>query len=95
MTMSIEGGLLTYTQLFEQEGKRHISNEPPTGRKVKYLNKNGYLYDLKFANQFFKEGQILTVKEIYVGRSSSKVVFFEQPTKEFNTALFEDVKDSE
>jgi hypothetical protein len=72
-TMSLKGGIDTYTF----PPKRYLSNTPPRGRKVKYLNDNGYDSDRDYANKYFKEGQILTVKEIYVGRSSSEVEFLE------------------
>lgn len=34
---------------------------------------------------------MLTVKEIYVGRSISEVEFLELPNKRFNTAMFADL----
>ena len=87
-TMSLEGGLNMYAFL----GKRFKSDIPPTGRKVRFLNKNGYDGDREYANKYFKEGQILTVKEIYVGRSSSEVEFEEFHDRRFNTVMFEDVR---
>ena len=45
----------------------------------------------KLANKCFKEGDILTVKEIYVGRSNSDVEFKEFLNKRFNTVMFKDV----
>ena len=85
--MSLKGGIDTYSRNFE----RYKTNEPPEGRKVKFLNCNGYDSEREYANKCFKEGDILTVKEIYVGRSNSKVEFEEFPNKRFNTVMFKDV----
>lgn len=86
-TMRVDGGIDTYSF----EGKRYITDVPPLGRKVVYLNDNGYEFDREYANQYFSKGQVLTVKEIYVGRSSSKVEFAEVPDKTFNTVMFADL----
>jgi len=85
-TMSLRGGIDTYSGNFE----RYKSNESPEGRRVAFLNDNGYDIDRELANEYFKEGDILTIKEIYVGRSSSDVEFKEFPNKRFNTAMFKD-----
>lgn len=85
--MDLTGGIDMYSL-----GKRYDSNESPQGRKVRFLNKNGYDMDREYAAKHFKEGQLLTVKEIYVGRSSSNVEFEDLPGKEFNTVMFEDVE---
>lgn len=84
-TMSLEGGIDMY-----RYGKRYKSEIPPKGRKVKYLDDNGYDADRKCANKLMKKGDILTVHEIYVGCSSSDVEFEEFPGKHFNTVMFED-----
>ena len=83
----IDGGLNVYYA----ETNRHNDEEPLEGRKVKYLNKNGYDHDRERANKFFKEGEILTVKEIYVDSWSSTVEFEEFPGKVFNTVMFTDL----
>lgn len=86
-TMSLIGGIDTYS-LF----KRYKSDISPEGRKVVFLNDNGYDMERQYANQFFTDGDVLTVKEIYVGRSSSEVEFIEFPNKRFNTVMFADVR---
>ncbi|AFQ96510.1 hypothetical protein [Bacillus phage vB_BceM_Bc431v3] len=94
--MDLTGGLNMYTFFVAGEGlykqTRYGSDESPLGRKVKYLNRGGWDGDTERANQYFSEGEILTVKEIYVGRSSSEVEFTEHPGKKFNTVMFEDIK---
>ena len=72
--------------------ERFESDVPPRGRKVRFLNDNGYDSELEHARKFFKENQILIVEEIYVGRSSSKVKF-ENYEGFFNTVMFEDVEE--
>jgi len=86
-TMSLIGGIDTYDRDF----KRFKSEESPKGRKVVFLNYNGYDIQREHANQYFSEGEVLTVKEIYVGRSSSEVEFEECSGKRFNTVMFADV----
>lgn len=85
--MKLTGGLDMYSR-----NQRYKSEESPYGRKVTYLNMNGYEIERENANKHFTKGQELTVKEIYVGRSSSEVEFIELPNKKFNTVMFEDVK---
>ena len=87
-TMRLDGGLDTYAMF----GTRYKSDQSPEGRKVKYLNKNGYDIEREIASRHFNEGDILTVKEIYVGRSSSEVEFVGFPNLKFNTVMFEDVE---
>lgn len=89
MSMSLTGGI----DMYSFDGERSGSNVSPEGRKVVYLNKNGYDMERDRANKHFKEGQILTIKEIYVGRSSSEVEFIELPDNRFNTVMFDDVKE--
>ena len=86
-TMSLIGGIDIYS-FFDKRFKSDIS---PKGRKVKYLNKNGYDINREYANRYFNEGKILTIKEIWVGRSGSEVEFEEFPNKKFNTVMFADV----
>lgn len=86
--MNLNGGIDMYN-LF---GERYNEGEAPYGRKVKYLNKGGHDYQREQANQHFQEGQILTVKEIYVGSWSSEVEFVEYPLLKFNTVMFEDIE---
>lgn len=90
-TMSLVGGIETYT--FGH--KRFKSDESPAGRSVFFLGENGYETELENAKSIFAESQVLTVKEINVGRSSSTVEFEEFPGKEFNTVMFADLDDLE
>ena len=87
--MNIEGGIFQYNH-----GKRYKTDIPPKGRKVRYLNKNGYDGDRKYANKYLTEGDILTVNEIRVGACSSDVELEEYPGKYFNTVMFEDVEEN-
>ena len=84
--MSLIGGLDMYSPF-----ERYESDVSPKGRKVVFLNDNGYDYEREYANTLFKEGQILTIKEIYVSRCSSEVEFIEFPNKRFNTVMFADI----
>ena len=86
--MSLVGGLDTYSF-----GERYKSDVSPEGRKVCFLDENGYDIQRETANKYFKKDQVLTVKEIYVGRSNSDVEFVEFPNKNFNTVMFADVKE--
>lgn len=93
--MRLDGGIEEYT-VYLNDGfaqKRHLTENKPYGRKVKYLQQNGWSSDKEFANKYLHKNQILTVKEIYVGRSSSEVEFVEFPNLKFNTVMFEDVKE--
>jgi len=93
-TMSLDGGLSMYVDLSkkgELNWDRYNQKPSPEGRKVRFLDENGWDSDLEKARRFFNKGDILTVKEIYVGRSSSEVLFQEIPDKMFNTVMFEDV----
>lgn len=85
--MSLIGGLNMYGGF----GERYQSDDSAEGRKVVYLQKNGFDHHQEYANKFFKKDDILTVKEIYVGRSSSEVEFVEHPGKKFNTVMFADL----
>jgi hypothetical protein len=85
--MKLDGGIDEYTMF----GDRCGTGESPYGRKVIYLNENGYDIERQIASKHFKENQVLTVSEIYVGRSSSTVEFVELPNHTFNTVMFEDV----
>lgn len=84
--MSILGGLFDY-----HPRGRYGTIVPPLGRKVVFLNKNGSELHRKNANAYFQEGDILTVHEIYVDRSSSEVEFVEHIGIKFNTVMFRDV----
>lgn len=88
--MKLNGGLDMYGRYY---GDRYISDETPYGRKVRYMDENGYDSDTIYARTYFDKGAILTVKEIYVGRSTSDVEFLEFPNKKFNTVMFEDVEE--
>lgn len=85
--MSLLGGLDMYAEF----GTRYGDCPPCCGRKVRFLNTNGWDGEAERANEYFEEGQVLTIKEIYVGRSSSEVEFEELPGKRFNTVMFTDV----
>lgn len=86
-TMKLDGGIDEYQ--FDARYKLDVS---PLGRKVFYLNDNGYDSEREVANKYFEENQVLTVKEIYVGRSGSTVEFVGLPNKRFNTVMFADVE---
>ena len=87
-TMSLIGGIDTYNINL----KRYESEISPKGRKVIFLNDNGYDIQREIANRYFSKNTILTIKEIYVGRGSSEVEFEEFPNKKFNTVMFADVE---
>lgn len=91
--MRLDGGIEEYVIHLNDEfvQKRHLTENKPYGRKVKYLQQNGWDSDKAFANKHLYKNQVLTVKEIYVGRSSSKVEFVEFPNLKFNTVMFEDI----
>ena len=83
-TMSLMGGIDEYSL------GRYKSDVSSAGRKVIYLDRNGYDRDTEDARKYLKEGDELTVKEIYVWRCSSTVEFMEFPGKLFNTVMFAD-----
>ncbi|MBM7598275.1 hypothetical protein JOC34_000632 [Virgibacillus halotolerans] len=88
-TMSLTGGLDIYSF-----GERYQSDKSPQGRKVRFRNKGGWESDTEYAHKYLiNEGDILTVEEIYVGRSSSEAEFKEHPNITFNTVMFEDVSE--
>jgi hypothetical protein len=87
-TMSLDGGL----DMYSFPMKRYGNGDSPEGRRVRYLDENGYDGDRIHARKFFEKDAILTVQEIYVGRSSSDVSFIEHPGHKFNTVMFEDVE---
>jgi len=84
--MKLDGGITTYNS-----DKRYKTDKLPTGRKVKFLDNNGYTNQLMAAKEHFVKDQILTVNEILVGGSSSQVEFFEAPGLWFNTVMFGDI----
>lgn len=88
--MRLDEGILTYSTV-GKFNERHLSDKSPKGRKVKFINENGYEFERKEANDLFIEGETLTVKEIYVGRSSSTVELVEYPNMKFNTVMFADL----
>ena len=85
--MSLTGGL----DMHHYPG-RYESSVPPEGRKVVFLDDNGYDIEREHARELFAKGTELTVKEIYVGGSNSTVEFMEYPGKKFNTVMFADVE---
>lgn len=84
--MNLTGGIDMYSF-----NKRYKSDIPPKGRKVFFLDDNGYDIQLESARRFFTKGQVLTVEEIYVGRFNSEVEFQEYPNMKFNTVMFADI----
>jgi len=88
--MKLNGGINMYTNINSKIQNERINGEDCRGRKVRFLGKNGYTSELELAKNKIKINQILTVKEIYVGRSSSTVAF-EEIEGEYNTVMFEDV----
>ncbi|WP_203334338.1 hypothetical protein [Planococcus beigongshangi] len=88
--MSLIGGIDEY-----QLNKRFKSEESPAGRLVYFLAHNGYPSELEHAMSIIPVNKVLTVKEIYVGRSSSTVEFKEYPGKRFNTVMFADINFTE
>jgi hypothetical protein len=63
-----------------------IQSKP--GTKVFFLGINGHTEELKQAKEKFQDGQVLTVKEMNVGHSSSRVSF-EEVDGWYNTVMFE------
>lgn len=92
--MKLDGGIKMYCYGGDKIFDRYNNKNPPKGRKVIFLNDNGYDYEREYANTLFPKGQILTVNEIYVGRSNSEVEFEEFPGEKFNTVMFADMKES-
>lgn len=86
-TMSLVGGIDMYSCDF----KRYKSDISPQGRRVVFLAEHGYDIEREIARKYLSKGQVLTVKEIYVGRSISDVELEEYPGKKFNTVMFADV----
>ena len=87
-TMSIIGGIDMYSR-----GERFKSDSPPAGRKIRFLGQNGRDSQLQEALDIMPVGQILTVKEIYVGGSCSYVEVEEHEGR-FNTVMFADMEAS-
>lgn len=92
-TMRLDGGLMQYAFSQEDLNKRYKSDISPKGRKVRFLNDNGYDIQREYAKKLFGDETIFTVDEIYVGRSSSEVSLKEFPNKTFNTVMFADVEE--
>lgn len=84
--MSLDGGLDQYSWKEER-----INNKDCRGRKVYFTTEGGYSLENEIANKKFSLNQELTVKEIYVGRSSSNVEFDEVEGR-WNTVMFSDSK---
>ena len=85
-SMSLEGGVDEYRIGTNRYGKGDCR-----GRKVIFKGEGGYASELERAMNTFEVGQVLTVREIYVGRSSS-VVEFEGIDGRWNTVMFDDVE---
>lgn len=98
--MSLDGGLERYisefNEFYDPSATKRYNDEPsPKGKKVVYLNMNGWDGDREEANKILKEGETYTIEEIYVHRSSSEVVLQEHPEYEFNTVMFGEVEEDE
>lgn len=89
-TMSLIGGIDEY-----RPDKRFKSEDSPEGRLVYFLAANGRDSELEHAKSIIHAYKVLTVKEIYVGRSSSTVEFQEYPGERFNTVMFSDINFNE
>ena len=61
---------------------------PRNGQKVRFLNKNGYEYQLEKAKEAFNVDDEYTIKDCVVGMSSSYYKF-EEVTGDWNTVMFE------
>lgn len=89
-----EAVLAVVTELQLDGGKRGRnalsvkSGWPKKGDKMKFLDRNGYDYQLKVARQVFTPGQIVTVKSIEV-EASKHWITFEEVAGEFNGVMFE------
>lgn len=62
----------------------------PVGTKVRFLNENGYDFELEHAKKVFDVNKTYTVKDITIYSSSSDVVF-EEVDGEWNTVMFTEV----
>ena len=90
--MNLTGGINMYITFGNEVEERHKNGTAPYGRKVKYLDRGGWESNKEYARKKgLVKGEIYTVKEIYVGRSSSEVELLEVEGK-FNTVMFEDVE---
>lgn len=89
-TMTLKGGLHMYGTF--DDSHRREGDTMCAGRKVVFLNINGYDSQLSRARTIFLEGQVLEVEEIHIGRSNSKVKF-KGIDKWFNTVMFQDYED--
>lgn len=93
--MDLTGGLNMYLLFNGESEGRYKDGDAPYGRKVKYLDDGGWLKEPEYARESgLVKDQIYTVKEIYVGRSSSEVELLEVEGR-FNTVMFEDVDTEE
>lgn len=61
------------------------------GTKVRYMDRNGYDADRRYAREFLIPGNVYTVAHIEVHSSSSNVALEEVPDKRFNTVMFMEV----
>lgn len=90
--MDLTGGINMYVLIGGETEARYNNGAAPHGRKVKYLDKNGWNSNKTYArDKGLIKNQIYTVKEVYVGHSSSDVELLEVDGK-FNTVMFEDVE---
>lgn len=93
--MNLNGGIDEYGG-FDDIGKekRYGAGPSAVGRKIRFTGNGGYDHEIESAKKLFSVGQVVTIKELYVGRSSSKVEL-EEVEGQFNTCLFEDLGDEQ
>lgn len=85
--MSLEYPNCSTTMRLHQENIKYSH-----GKKVRYIDCQGYFGELKRARELFQSGDILTINKIYIGFIGLKVEFLEFPGKTFNGKMFEYVK---
>jgi hypothetical protein len=61
---------------------------PNRGDLVKFLNENGYTYDLVSAREHFIKGALLTIQTVEIGDWSTSYEFKELPGHWFNSVMF-------
>lgn len=61
---------------------------PDKGEKVRFINQNGYDYELSYAREHMDEGHILTIKSVQIGDWRTFYEFEELPGKFYNSVMF-------
>lgn len=92
-SMSLKGGLITGSlgKVIDC-AERYGGGKEPYGRKVVFTDRGWFSSDKEEVKRYFKEGDVLTVREIYVGEYSSYVELVEVPSIRFSTAMFIDIE---